>query len=63
MGALLAALGSLIGSILAALVPAIASEIRKNNVTRQKGNDDVTQDMVSDDIWNSVNAYGDVRLQ
>jgi hypothetical protein len=50
------ALGTLLGRIFAALVPAVGEEIRKNNTVKQTGADHETLDMLDRDIWDTANS-------
>ena len=47
-------LGRFFGRLLAALLPAIGREIRKNNTVEQKGNDHETKDTLDSDIWDAA---------
>ena len=53
-------LAKFFGRLLAALLPAIGKEVRRNNTIEQKGYDDETNKMLDDDIWDAAN---DDRLQ
>ena len=60
MSKLIKWLAEFLGRLLAALLPAIGKEVRRNNTIEQKGYDDETNKMLDDDIWNTAN---DDRLQ
>ena len=51
----LAKLAEFFGRLLAALLPAIGREIRRNNTVQQKGNDHETKDTLDSDIWDAAN--------
>lgn len=61
-GTLASFIGQLLGSILAALLPAIAEEYRKNKVTQVKGHyddlDKILEDQFMDDV---LRTSGPVR--
>lgn len=54
-GTLASFIGQLLGSLLAALIPAIGEELRKNKVTQVKGHyddlDSILEDQFMDDVF------------
>ncbi len=55
MSLFLKALAAFLGRLLAAMLPAIGREIRRNHTVQQKGNDHETKDSLDADIWDAAN--------
>jgi hypothetical protein len=56
MTGLLAKLAEFLGRLLAALLPAVGREIRKNHTVKPTGADDETLDMLDRDVWDTASS-------
>jgi hypothetical protein len=54
-------IGSFLGKLFAEMIPAIGTEIRKNNTVKQIGADDEVSNDISDHIAGGVDMHG-VRM-
>lgn len=54
LGTILSLIGQLLGNVLAACIPAIGEELRKNNTTQVKGHYDDLDKILEDDFTTDV---------